>query len=264
MFDLGSRFKTMFETIAKRNLSMRIKPKNCSVSTMTISGKLDSPVDIDSIVQTMQTSVDFYGLSMADANDSPAKRAKAAPSKAFFNQLTVKSDSTSIKIFSNGAVHVTGARNLVHFLDIIDRVCTALGSLMTTQPLLESASISMINATFGARRLLPLQIMRQAFENAGHAASYDPETYPGINAKILVSEKVVTVLVFTTGNVIISGAKTPEHVSDVYCVVCAIINSLPTPKEQMKKAATNVSNLDNYKIIDGYSSKLVNLCIDGE
>lgn len=251
MFDYGGRFKTMLKSFANTNRTLRhIKPTNCSVSTMTVCGKVDTPVDINAV---MALDAEDYGLTVPE---SPTKRSKTP--KTFFNQLTIKSGTTSVKIFSNGAVHVTGVKSLVHFADVIDRVCMALGTVMDRQPGLESASISMINAIFCVACKLPLRTLRDAFEKAGHVASYDPDAYPGINAKI----NKITVMIFTTGNVIISGAKSPEHVSDVYDAVCIVIDSLG-PAAARVRAATSTGNLDMYTIVNGYSSRIANLCIDG-
>ena len=230
---------------------------NCTVSTMTICGKLDAPVDVDAVMDliTGKDEGSLAGLSLG-------KKTKGVDSKSFFNQLTIKAGTTSIKIFRNGAIHVTGAKSVVHFVDVIDRVCTVLGHVMETNPSLESASISMINVIFCAARTLPLMVLRQAMEDAGHAASYDPDAYPGINAKVLE----ITVLIFTTGSVIISGAKTPEHVAEVYAIVTATIDALPpaVPKKKKPIPMCSPANADMYSIIDGYSSRIAHLCIDKE
>ena len=228
---------------------------NCSVSTMTICGKLDATVDVERVMEFITDRQDLAGLSLG-------KKAKGVDSNAFYNQLTIKAGTTSIKIFRNGAIHVTGAKSVVHFVDVIDRVCTVLGNIMDTNPSLEEASISMINVIFCAARMLPLTVLRQALEDAGHPASYDPDAYPGVNAKVLE----ITVLIFTTGSVIISGAKTPEHVSDVYAIVCTVIDALPPafPPTLKKKIIPTCSaaNADVYSIVDGYSSRIAHLCID--
>jgi TATA-box binding protein (TBP) (component of TFIID and TFIIIB) len=251
----------MFRLFAHTNVSLKtLQPRNCSVSTMTVCGKLNTDVHIERVVNFLKTGdLTDYGLSSPP--DSPKKRPKS-----FFNQLTIKSGTTSIKLFSNGSIHVTGAKSPIHFVDVMDRVCSALGHVVQADPpVLESATISMINAVFCAAKVLPLRVLRQAFEDAGHVASYDPDSYPGINAKINASEtneiNRITVMIFTTGNVIISGAKSPEHVSKVYDIVCHVIDDLDV---QMNDTAvprcTSASVLDSYRISNGYSSRIANLC----
>lgn len=266
MLDIGGCFKRMLRSFAETNESMKhLKPRNCSVSTMTVCGKLTNAIDMDLVASSLQVN-EHCGLELAPASKKTKK------SRAFFNQLTVKitNSNTSIKLFSNGAIHITGVRNMIHFADIMDRVCTALALLLDTdQPVLQEASISMINAIFSAARRLPLRTLRQLLEDAGYAASYDPDAYPGINAKITVDEdsKTVTVMIFTTGNVIISGAKTPEHVSRVYHIVCSVMDNLGPSDVHAAvvkpSAQYTPGSIEMYSIVNGYSSKIAHLCIDG-
>jgi TATA-box binding protein (TBP) (component of TFIID and TFIIIB) len=263
MADTGLRFKAMFQGFAHTNAALaNLQPCNCSVSTMTLCGKIDSAVDIEAVLAWMKTGcIQPWGLDVAP--DSPSKRTKG-PAKAFYNQLTIKAKTTSIKLFSNGSVHVTGAKSLVHFADVMDRVCAALGAMLPRQPSLESASISMINAIFCTARKLPLRVLRQAFEVAGHAASYDPDAYPGMNAKITSlcgdDSKIVTVMIFTTGNVIISGAKSPEHIANVYHIVCTVIDTLEFQRPDPPLQHCSPGLLDMYYISNGYSSRIASLC----
>lgn len=254
--DVASRFRAMFRSISTTNDALQnLQPCNCTVSTMTVCGKLDAPVPINNVLTHLQTNDLAEGLTVPD---SPTKKHKG-PANAFFNQLTVKAGNTSIKIFSNGAVHVTGVKSPQHFLDVVEKVCLALGQIITTAPFLEDASISMINAIFCAARSLPLVVLRQAFEDAGHAASYDPEIYPGINAKIASkTNALTTVMLFTTGNVIISGAKCPEDVASVYRTVCSVIDTLQpaayTPRP------LKYTSPDDFEVLNGYVDKIAHLC----
>lgn len=245
-------------------------PLKCSISTMTICGKLDSTIRIADIAKAILKDDTLESFGLALPVESGKKKAKG--SSSFFNQLTIKSGTTSVKLFSNGAVQCTGAKSPIHFLDIVDRVCSALGAMRQTDPpTLESASISMINAIFSAGRDLPLRVLRLALEADGHRASYDPDSYPGINAKVRTSGpdgRDVTVMIFSTGSVILSGAKCPEHVSEVYGIVCRLIDVLPDPAvskvpANSKKFKPSFSNeqVDSYNIIAGYPARIANLCI---
>jgi TATA-box binding protein (TBP) (component of TFIID and TFIIIB) len=231
-------------------------PRNCNVSTMTVCGKINTSLDVESVWNSLEAACAPYGLDIPC--ESPKKK-----TKTFYNQLTVKSNNTSIKLFSNGSVQVTGVKSPVHFADVMDRVCSALGSLLGDSPSLESASISLINAVFSASVKLPLRVLRQALEDAGHSASYDPDAYPGINAKIHVDPNFITVMIFTSGTVIISGAKTPEHVSSVYHTVCTIIDSLDFEMNESPPAHCSLGTLAMYSILNGYSSRIAHLCLDG-
>ena len=267
--DSGGRFKGMLRSFETTNEGLSVViPLKCSISTMTICGKLDSTIRIADIAKVimMNDTLESYGLALPVESD----KKKAKGSSSFFNQLTIKSGTTSVKVFSNGAVQCTGAKSPIHFLDIVDRLCSALGAMQqTAPPTLESASISMINAIFSAGRDLPLRVLRLALEADGHRASYDPDSYPGINAKVRTTGddgRHVTVMIFSTGSVILSGAKCPEHVSEVYGTVCRILDGLPGPavsKANAKKSKPSFSKeqVDSYNIMGGYPARIANLCI---
>lgn len=251
----------MLRSIASTNTNLvSLTPRNCNVSTMTLCGKLDSPVQIATVAKAVEkyATLETHGLAL------PRTSPKKNKGTTFFqNQLTIKSGTTSVKLFSNGAVQVTGAKSTIHFLDVMDRVCSALGAVQDVTPSLESASISMINAIFSAARDLPLRVLKQAFEAAMHTASYDPDTYPGINAKIRMTDgRCITVMIFTTGSVIISGAKTPEHISEVYGIVCGLIDALPdaTKVQVLKNKPVSADQVDAYGIVGGYTTRIANLC----
>ncbi len=251
----------MFRNVHLTNASLKvITPRNCSVSTMTLCGKLAKEIEISHVLEWMTNHELDESLDLTIPPESPKKKARS-----FYNQLTIKSKSTSIKLFSNGAIHVTGVKSPVHFIDVMDRVSNGLGIILNElPPCLESVSFSMINAIFCAACTLPLRVLRQSLEDAGHAASYDPDAYPGINAKISSGNADVTVMIFTTGNVIISGAKSPENVSFVYNIVCRLIDGLnlnPAQTNALPQCSPGI--LDMYNIVDGYSSRIAHLCIEG-
>jgi TATA-box binding protein (TBP) (component of TFIID and TFIIIB) len=239
-------------------------PLKCSISTMTICGKLSSTIRIADIAKRfiMDDILESHGLALPVRSDKKKKPA------SFFNQLTLKSGTTSLKLFTNGAVQCTGAKSPIHFLDVVDRVCSALGAMQEMDPpVLESATISMINAIFSAGRDLPMRVLRLALEADGHRASYDPDSYPGINAKVCTSGadgRDVTVMIFSTGSVILSGAKCPEHVSEAYGIVCKIIDALPATKSPLNKKCKqsfSKEQVDSYNIIGGYPARVAHLCI---
>ena len=255
----------MLRAIYETNKSLvNITPRNCTISTMTVIAMLDAGVCVQTIADALSTLDDAHGLLLAC--DSPKKRKvdSGKSAKSFFNQVEIMSGTTSVKVFSNGRIHATGIKSPVHFADIVLRVMSALEAIFDTVPSVKSITVPMINAIFCVARELPLRLLRDALAAAGYAASYDPDAYPGINAKITIGSAVneITVMMFTTGNVIISGAKTPQHISDVYEIVCRVIDDLnPQTAASPVSVCTAPSTVDAYTIVDGYSSRIRNLCL---
>ena len=199
---MSRQFHEMLVSIAGTNGRLgTLVPSKCSVSTMTVCGKLGA----DDIQQ-----------EIAEIS-SPTKRARNA---SFYNQVTVEILGVSLKLFGNGSIQATGVKSPVHFVDVIDTACRDL--LDGAQ--LQTVEVALINVVFTAGILLPLGTLRHVFERAGHDASYDPEVYPGVSVKVVDGSRRVTVIIFASGSISILGAKTPENVSNVYDVVCTVID----------------------------------------
>ena len=241
------------------------KPTHFCVTTMTVSGKLDATaVPIDDILERLTAHGGRYlDIALPDS---------ALAGRRFYNQITVKLGRTSVKVFRNGSVHVTGARSVVHFGDVVDRMLTTIGLLMdTTETMaLVEAQVRLINANFNAGRKLPLRVLRDAIALTGVTASYDSSEYPGINAKMPCEHGVVSTLIFKTGSIIIAGAKCPLDAARVYAHMCDAIQSLDRhaentpPNVVMRHIGSRLpvthALLETYDIIDGYSSRLSHLC----
>ena len=259
----------MLRAIYATNESLvNITPRNCTISTMTVIAKLSSGVCVQTIADALTSLDDDFGLALA--SDSPKKRKVAPPDsktvKSFCNQVEILCGTTSVKVFSNGRIHATGIKSPVHFADIAMRVMSAIESIFGTAPQVQSITVPMINAIFCAARELPLRLLKNALSEAPTVknASYDPDSYPGVNAKINVGSEgsEITTMLFTTGNVIISGAKSPEHISDVYATVCRVIDDLnPQTAASPVAVCTVPSTIAAYDIINGYSTRIRNLCL---
>lgn len=257
----GKSFRAMFAACAETNKKVtKFTPRKCTISTMTVDGKLDKQIDTMHVFETL-SAVDSFGITLAP--EKPAKKGKSKKKKDFYNQIEVKAGTVSIKVFSNGTIHVTGAKSPIHFVDIMDRVCSTLGVITNTPVSLHSARVCLMNANFSTQSLLPLETLRDALEEAGYMASFDPERNAGINAKFMFGTHVVTVMIFTTGSAIITGAKFPEDVAAVYDIVCVAIESLHVDLTASALPPVQVSSsvLDMYTIVDGYSSRISHLCL---
>lgn len=205
-----------------------IVPTRAKVSTMTFTARLN--------VGALERDTMQLALGMVEDDGGPLKTAykKGTKSKApsdFCNQFTLRHGTKSVKIFLNGSMHVTGCTSPTQFLDVASAVCTFMGDLVVDktndgQPVRVTAfKPVMINANFDTRTTLHLRGLCDRCVAEGYVASYDPDTYPGLNVKIpLDGERRATALVFRSGKAIITGVSTPAEMQAVHEIITRVLD----------------------------------------
>lgn len=127
----------------------------------------------------------------------------------FSNQVTCRvGTSTSIKVFENGKIHITGTRSLSEACEKTWELFTRVLSTQECEELvLDHFTHQMINLKFRLHAALVLEEFVERVRGQGvFTVFYDPSRYPGVRIKMLCG----TLLVFATGSVLVTGAKTPD------------------------------------------------------
>ena len=196
-------------------------PSEPTLTTMTITASLN-------VTHVCRDSM-AIALSLVDG-DGPLSTADAKPTRkrkrtsAFFNQITLRHGTKSVKVFNNGSMHVTGCTSPMQFLDIASAVCTLMTNVAgietcdgTDHVRVTRFEVQMINLNFGTGVQLFLQGIRDECVARGLVASYDADMYPGLNVKLPCDKRRVTALIFKSGKIILTGAKAVwelEHAFD--------------------------------------------------
>ena len=121
--------------------------KEVSLATITMNGNMDGKIDIKKMISmNKKHSIVFY----------ESKKNKKQDKMNFFNSLTIKlnhknSSNISIKLFSNGAIGITGLRSL----ELINEMKTLLGNILLNdfEDLFNQTQIDSINLKISMIRL---------------------------------------------------------------------------------------------------------------
>lgn len=168
--------------------------------------------------------------------------------KNFFNQTTlvVKSknlkNDVNVKIFQNGSIHMTGCKGDNNFYDIMSILCTELSKIKgvynpTTDKILpitfaedpeiikmdniQNVKIRMINTNFSIgfkidRDKLYKSILTSKTDE-DVSCTFEPCAHAGVNIKYNYKNKsIVSIFVFESGSIIITGAKKANHIIKAY------------------------------------------------
>jgi TATA-box binding protein (TBP) (component of TFIID and TFIIIB) len=92
-------------------------------------------------------------------------------------------------------------------------------------------------------------------KTGGYDVTYDPDTYPGINAKI----NGISVFIFGTGNVVITGAKMLKGIQKTLETVTNIFNANKNINLRQGKGMKKEKKLVTYS--NGYNENLYNACL---
>ena len=207
-----------------------------NVSTITIWCNLKSLFDI-STIGLSEILKDFLPITIK---------------KKFFNQVTfllpIKESQKKInfKYFKNGRIVMTGCKSLDNAKEVCNLFVKYIKEnykiLLISENSLDDIEIinykiAMINSNFKTN----LQFDLYKFQEILPKSSYEPCTYPGINHKYIFKNDCdlkncdhinfkkckctrTTLLIFQSGNIIITGGKTIKHINIVYDYITNIIH----------------------------------------
>ena len=204
-----------------------MQPSRASISTMTITATLNVKRVCRESLMIAMSLVEGSGPLTETAKKSH-KRKQATPA-VFYNQITVRHGTKSVKVFNNGSIHVTGCTSPTEFLSVASAVCKMMGEVAGIETVDGSAvcvtgfEIQMINMNFGAGKQLYLQGLRDTCASLGYVASYDADVYPGLNIKLPVGDRRVTVLIFRSGKIIITGAKSAADLEEAHRMITEVV-----------------------------------------
>jgi TATA-box binding protein (TBP) (component of TFIID and TFIIIB) len=132
----------------------------------------------------------------------------------------------SIKLFSNGSIQVAGCSNVLDCKRVVTQL-KILIEFITEKPVdmpFSSFKVVMINTNFSVNyKLHVFNIARNLAENPMFDVTYEPNNYSGVNVKFspMPGMKRVTTNIFSTGNIIITGAETLMEVAHAYRIINA-------------------------------------------
>ena len=189
------------------------------------------------------------------------KSRKPIKKKTFFNQVTlhVNCDKlVNVKLFNNGRIQMTGLKYTNHGQKVLEKVLPYIKKSdqinetkifdhddVTHTPM----NIVLINSDFDIKYKIRRDILHREIVDAGLYSSYEPCIYPGVNIKYYFNSnqgdgickcssmctgkgdgssdggcKKITVAVFKSGKIIITGARSMEQLELSYNFITKFIS----------------------------------------
>ena len=179
--------------------------------------------------------------------EKPTKR-----KKYFYNQVTIHLNHHKIinmKVFNNGGIQMTGIKypeqgseSIQILLGLIRKLPGPVRNIVFTDelnPKVEWIKNVMINSDFDIGFRVDRETLHRSIVEDGYYSSYEPVIYPGVNIKYYYNPKIqqsgicnckdmcdgkghgttckkITVAVFNSGKIMITGGNSTEHVGKAY------------------------------------------------
>ena len=203
------------------------------ISTMTMVCDMKIDIDLEKLTKNfVRPNYPLCFIKKAKTNKDITYTKRGKVKKSFYNQTTItvsENTNKSVKVFKNGKLQITGLTSENDFNNTIIIVKKILldtpGAVNPSDISKEKveSKIEMINSNFNFSKELNLKQLRLMMLDNKNVkdASYNPDTYPGINAKY----NDTSLFVFGTGNVVITGAKKLSEVKQAYEFVTELICS---------------------------------------
>lgn len=243
--------------IDSNKYNLKELPDNLAISVMSTTGKINSIFHLENINNYLILSNNDilyikYKGKQRHLSSVVLKKSKNEV-KSFENQLTmivrINNDSDkvrqiNIKIFKNGSFQMTGCKSIDDCNIVINKILKRFKSTYAiiendnivekpfmdniTNPSVINFKIDMINSNFNIGYEINGEKLYNILQNNKMTCRYEPCMHPGVNIKYKITEdkeiKVVSVFVFQSGNIIITGAKNRNQITKTYEYIKNILN----------------------------------------
>lgn len=278
--DMPEHIKYLDETL----FTLDGLPQNMLISTISATGKINCKILLGNIDSYMKLSHDSilsikYNGKIRSLEKKKSKSRKEKDIRCFENQLTMEIrvsgiKKINVKIFRNGSFQMTGCKSIVDCNIVLNKLINRLkttiatieqtenGSKITDQPFIHEVGdvdnvikviafkIDMINSNFSVNYLINRECLYTILLSKNISCRYEPCIHACVNIKYGIqndpNNKVVSIFVFQSGNIIITGARNKEQISNAYNYIINILSE--NYQSIVKKDLINL--LDNNDLKD--------------
>jgi TATA-box binding protein (TBP) (component of TFIID and TFIIIB) len=145
---------------------------------------------------------------------------------AFYNQVTISTEDVysrkSVKLFPNGSIQVAGCSHPIDCERVLKQVAFVIEHVTGTPVEFEPPSIQMINTNFSLNFSVNLRKVIDVFSrNPTFKVAFNPERYSAVKLKFEPGKgmKQVTASIFSTGRIIVTGARTLTEIAEAYRIL---------------------------------------------
>jgi TATA-box binding protein (TBP) (component of TFIID and TFIIIB) len=234
-----------------------LKPSWIKITTITMVSKYMHEIDIPKLKEAFKNKI--INIDMENSKEKNTFKWSMKPT-TFYNQITlVYTDdfsTKSIKVFPNGSLQVAGCSDLFDCKRIISELCLIFEKYLGTTSVapIDTFRVVMINSNYSLNYNINLMKTVAQFEKYPDIfkVSFEPDRYSAVKIKFKPAEemKEITVSIFGTGKIIITGAETLKEIVYAYNIINENINEDPEIRNSKSQVTELFDTFIGYKVKD--------------
>ena len=273
----------MIDYINIDNYNMDKIPEKVSISTMSFGCNLGTSFNMKNIYDHLLLSnsdiiaiKSSEGIKALDEFKLKFKSTNKNSKKNFYNQNTIiiridEEKFINIKLFKNGSLQMSGCKSLIDVNIALYKLISRLSEKLTIDidnilseiTFVENINdfrllkfkIDFINCNFAVNYLVNKTELYKLLIEQKISCMLSPN-HACVNIKYKISSSIkISIFVFQTGNIIITGAKIAEHIKDAYVFIVKFLNK---HKQQIiKRDISRILTIEEFEEI--FNSEISNL-----
>jgi len=214
-------------------------------------------IDIPKLKEAFKNKI--INIDMENSKEKNTFKWSMKPT-TFYNQITlVYTDdfsTKSIKVFPNGSLQVAGCSDLFDCKRIISELCLIFEKYLGTTSVapIDTFRVVMVNSNYSLNYNINLMKTVAQFEKYPDIfkVSFEPDRYSAVKIKFKPAEemKEITVSIFGTGKIIITGAETLKEIVYAYNIINENINEDPEIRNSKSQVTELFDTFIGYKVKD--------------
>jgi TATA-box binding protein (TBP) (component of TFIID and TFIIIB) len=251
---LQGDFLRMFDSIQGTNcgIDAALRPARVHITTMTMLGAIDGDIKFLEYLKSLGDSAG--SVANVDAVEKCRRVVDLVRASPYFDmapsrfsktalQIKARQVSAAIKVFSVGNVHVTGVKSYIELIWVLDEMCRLISSVdASTGVVITSLKPAMINVSIATHTGFDLENLLSSALNHDLYGEM-PERPPSCNLRVPANGNQVTIMVYKSGKIIVSGKATSD-IAAAYGTFMRMLHAdresvaVPRTAEALRRALT--------------------------
>lgn len=157
----------------------------------------------------------------------------------FYNQTSIGyTDCLStkkVKIFPNGSLQIAGCSDMQDCDRFISQLRLIMKLVYNIDIPRESFTVAMYNSSFSLNHFIDVYKLIDLLDLNGYTYQYDPDRYSAVKIKIPRGERKVTVSVFVSGSILITGGTCEEDIAEIYISISKLCQEVLMDENRIKE-----------------------------